>query len=145
VDANVLGVRVKVACREDVTQGKLWAYGDPRRRLSKRKKCELDLVRLDEAYPELRISISQRTPRTPGPNNGSLCKETVESETGQGSLQLRPIDSKHKRHLNDDRMRVVVGRRWRKASKNFVDRPVGRAYLYKPADADRIAISRPSQ
>jgi hypothetical protein len=37
VEANVLGIRVKVACREDVMQGKLWAYGDPERRLSKRK------------------------------------------------------------------------------------------------------------
>jgi hypothetical protein len=54
VDANVLGIRVKVACREDVTQGKLWAYGDPQRRLSKRKKDELDLIRLAEAYPELK-------------------------------------------------------------------------------------------
>lgn len=54
VDADVLGVRVKIACREDVTQGKLWAYGDPRRRLSKRKKDELDLIRLAEAYPELK-------------------------------------------------------------------------------------------
>jgi hypothetical protein len=54
VDANVLGVRVKVACREDVAQGKLWAYGDPQRRLSKRKKDELDLIRLAEAYPELK-------------------------------------------------------------------------------------------
>ena len=54
VDANVLGIRVKVACREDVTQGKLWAYADPHRRLSKRKKDELDLIRLAEAYPELK-------------------------------------------------------------------------------------------
>lgn len=54
VDANVLGIRVKVACREDVTQGKLWAYGDPQRRLSKRKKDELDLIRLAESYPELK-------------------------------------------------------------------------------------------
>jgi len=54
VDANVLGIRAKVACREDVTQGKLWAYGDPQRRLSKRKKDELDLIRLAEAYPELK-------------------------------------------------------------------------------------------
>ena len=54
VEANVLGVRVKVACREDVTQGKLWAYGDPHRRLSKRKKDELDLIRLAEAYPDLK-------------------------------------------------------------------------------------------
>jgi hypothetical protein len=37
-----------------VTQGKLWAYADPRRRLSKRKKDELDLIRLAEAYPELK-------------------------------------------------------------------------------------------
>ena len=54
VEATVLGIQVKVACREDVTQGKLWAYGDPRRRLSKRKKDELDLIRLAEAYPELK-------------------------------------------------------------------------------------------
>ncbi len=53
VDATVLGILVRVACREDVTQGKLWAYGDPQRRLSKRKKDELDLIRLAEAYPEL--------------------------------------------------------------------------------------------
>jgi hypothetical protein len=42
VAAEVLGIRAKVACLEDVTQGKLWAYADPRRRLSKRKKDELD-------------------------------------------------------------------------------------------------------
>jgi hypothetical protein len=54
VEAEVLGLRVKVARLEDVTQGKLWAYGDPRRRLSKRKKDELDLIRLAEAYPELK-------------------------------------------------------------------------------------------
>ena len=53
VDANVLGIRVKVACRQDVTQAKLWAYGEPHR-LSKRKKDELDLIRLAEAYPELK-------------------------------------------------------------------------------------------
>ena len=54
VYANVLGIRVKVGCREDVTQGKLWAYSDPYRRLSKLKKDELDLIRLAEAYPELK-------------------------------------------------------------------------------------------
>src|SRR5258708_32724690 len=53
VEAEVLGIRVKIACLEDVTQGKLWAYSDPRRRLSKRKKDELDLIRLAEAYPRL--------------------------------------------------------------------------------------------
>jgi hypothetical protein len=54
VEAEVLGVRVRIACLEDIAQGKLWAYGDPRRRLSKRKKDELDLIRLAEAYPELK-------------------------------------------------------------------------------------------
>lgn len=54
IKAEVLGVRVKVACVEDVTQGKLWAYSDPARRLSKRKKDELDLIRLAEAFPHLR-------------------------------------------------------------------------------------------
>jgi hypothetical protein len=51
---GVLGAKVKIACLEDVTQGRLWAYGDPRRRLSKRKKDELDLIRLAEAYPSLK-------------------------------------------------------------------------------------------
>lgn len=54
VEAEVLGVRVKTACLEDVALGKIWAYSDPRRRLSKRKKDELDLVRLAEAHPELK-------------------------------------------------------------------------------------------
>jgi hypothetical protein len=54
VEAEVLGVHARVACLEDVTRGKLWAYGDPRRRLSKRKKDELDLIRLAEAYPALK-------------------------------------------------------------------------------------------
>jgi hypothetical protein len=54
VEAEVLGTRVKVACLEDVTQGKLWAYSDPRRRFTKRKKDELDLIRLAEAYPSLK-------------------------------------------------------------------------------------------
>jgi hypothetical protein len=54
VEADVLGVRARVACVEDVTRGKLWAYGDPARRLSRRKKDELDLIRLAEAYPKLR-------------------------------------------------------------------------------------------
>ena len=45
---------MRVACLEDVTRGKLWAYSYPQRRLSKRKKDELDLIRLAETYPELR-------------------------------------------------------------------------------------------
>ena len=52
-DGVVLGVSVKIACLEDVTRGKLWAFTDPGRRLSKRKKDELDLIRLAESYPDL--------------------------------------------------------------------------------------------
>jgi len=51
---KVLETEVFVACLEDVTQGKLWAYGDPARRLGKRKKDELDLIRLAESFPELK-------------------------------------------------------------------------------------------
>jgi hypothetical protein len=54
VKSEVLGVRVRVACLQDVAQGKIWAYTDPERRLSKRKKDELDLIRLAETYPELK-------------------------------------------------------------------------------------------
>jgi hypothetical protein len=54
IEADVLGLRVKVACLEDVAQGKLWAFADPSRRLTKRKKDELDLIRLAEAYPHLK-------------------------------------------------------------------------------------------
>jgi len=49
----VLGVETMVASLRDVTQGKIWAWSDPKRRFSKRKKDELDLVRLAEAHPEL--------------------------------------------------------------------------------------------
>jgi hypothetical protein len=56
-EKEVLGVRVQVAALEDIVQGKLWAYSDPQRRLSKRKKDELDLIRLAEAYPHLRDSL----------------------------------------------------------------------------------------
>jgi hypothetical protein len=51
---EVLGILVQMACLEDVVQGKLWAYADPHRRLSKRKKDELDLIRLAESYPALK-------------------------------------------------------------------------------------------
>jgi hypothetical protein len=54
IEAEVLGVRVKVARLEDVVWGKLWAYSDPQRRFSKRKKDELDLIRLAEAHPQLK-------------------------------------------------------------------------------------------
>jgi hypothetical protein len=53
VKRGVLGQSVPVADVKDIVQGKVWAWNDPQRRLSKRKKDELDLIRLGEAYPEL--------------------------------------------------------------------------------------------
>ena len=54
---TVLGESVMVASAEDVFQGKLWAWSDPARRMTKRKKDELDLLRLAEAMPALRASL----------------------------------------------------------------------------------------
>jgi hypothetical protein len=51
---EVLGQQVPVASLTNVVRGKTWAWGDSERRLSKRKKDELDLIRILEAYPEIR-------------------------------------------------------------------------------------------
>ncbi|MEP6819480.1 MAG: hypothetical protein ABJA18_08085 [bacterium] len=51
---DVLGQQVPVASLANVVRGKIWAWGDEKRRLSKRKKDELDLIRIYEAYPDLR-------------------------------------------------------------------------------------------
>src|SRR5712692_7027383 len=50
---DVLGIKVPVASLKDVLQGKIWAWSDRERRLSKRKKDELDLIRIGEIYPNL--------------------------------------------------------------------------------------------
>jgi hypothetical protein len=51
---TVLGQQVPVAKLANVVRGKVWAWSDSKRRLSKRKKDELDLIRIGERYPELR-------------------------------------------------------------------------------------------
>ncbi|MGZ8842391.1 MAG: nucleotidyl transferase AbiEii/AbiGii toxin family protein [Pyrinomonadaceae bacterium] len=51
---TVLGELVSVASLPNIVRGKVWAWSDPKRRLSKRKKDELDLIRIAEKYPELR-------------------------------------------------------------------------------------------
>ena len=51
---EVLGQQVPVASLENIVAGKIWAWSDERRRLSKRKKDELDLIRIAEAYPDFR-------------------------------------------------------------------------------------------
>jgi len=43
----------------DVLGQQIWAWSDERRRYSKRKKDELDLIRILEAYPELRPMMPQ--------------------------------------------------------------------------------------
>lgn len=49
---ETLGLRLRVASLPDLVQAKIWAWSDPHRRLSKRKKDELDLIRIAERYPQ---------------------------------------------------------------------------------------------
>jgi hypothetical protein len=51
---DVLGQQVPVASLANVVRGKVWAWGDEKLRLSKRKKDELDLIRVLEMYPDVR-------------------------------------------------------------------------------------------
>ncbi len=50
---KVLGYDMKVADIIDVLKGKIWAYSDPERRMSKRQKDLADILRLIESFPEL--------------------------------------------------------------------------------------------
>ena len=63
---TVLGEEVPVAALSKLVQGKLWAWKDEKRRPTKRKKDELDLMRILESYPELRSlmpeEISKQVP-----------------------------------------------------------------------------------
>lgn len=56
-EREVFGIRVPVAVLTNLIRGKVWAWRDPAGRASKRKKDELDLLRIAEAYPELRATI----------------------------------------------------------------------------------------
>ena len=51
---EVLGEPVPIASLADVIRGKIWAWSDEKRRPTKRKKDELDLMRILEAYPGTR-------------------------------------------------------------------------------------------
>lgn len=57
---KVLGQTVPVAGLKDIIQGKVWAWSDPERRSTKRKKDELDLMRIAEAFPELRSELPRQ-------------------------------------------------------------------------------------
>jgi len=54
---QVLGYKLKVATLEDVLQGKVWAYLDTERRMSKRQKDLADIFRLVEVYPDLQSLV----------------------------------------------------------------------------------------
>jgi len=56
-ERDVLGQRVPVAALENVILGRIWAWKDQTRRASKRKKDELDLLRIVETYPKLHEKI----------------------------------------------------------------------------------------
>jgi len=66
-EREVLGERVPVASLFNLVQGKIWAWTDHNRRPTKRKKDELDLMRILEAYPQLRgmmpKEISEQVPQ----------------------------------------------------------------------------------
>ena len=51
---EVLGERVPVATIENIVRGKVWAWREEKRRPTRRKKDELDLMRILESYPDLR-------------------------------------------------------------------------------------------
>jgi hypothetical protein len=52
--ADIHGILMRVASREDTLRGKILAYQDPERRASKRQKDLLDIMRLAEAHPKLK-------------------------------------------------------------------------------------------
>ena len=56
-ERQVLGLAVPVASLQEIVRGKVWAWQDNQRRPTKRKKDELDLMRIAEAHPELRELI----------------------------------------------------------------------------------------
>ena len=63
VPAKVLGCAAFVASLRDLVTGKIFAWSDPQRRLSKRKKDEADLIRLAEDYPEVRPLLPEELRR----------------------------------------------------------------------------------
>lgn len=56
---ETLGVRLRVASLPDLVQAKIWAWTDPQRRLSKRKKDELDLIRIAESHPQFTSQLPE--------------------------------------------------------------------------------------
>ncbi len=59
VEGNIFGVTVRIASLENLVRAKVWAWSDPQRRATKRKKDELDLMRIAEAHPEFKPLIPE--------------------------------------------------------------------------------------
>jgi predicted nucleotidyltransferase len=57
---DVLGIRVNVASLPDLVEGKIRAWSDPERRLSKRAKDRADLLRIAERYPEMTALLPEQ-------------------------------------------------------------------------------------
>lgn len=60
VRKNVLDVQASVASLPDLVEGKIRAWSDPERRLSKRTKDQSDLFRIAERYPEMTVLLPER-------------------------------------------------------------------------------------
>lgn len=57
VAADVHGILMRVASLEDTLSGKIVAWRDETRRSSKRQKDLLDIMRLVEVHPELKVEL----------------------------------------------------------------------------------------
>jgi hypothetical protein len=57
VAADIHGILMRVASREDTLRGKLKAYADTQRRPSKRQKDLFDISRLVEVHPDLHAQV----------------------------------------------------------------------------------------
>jgi predicted nucleotidyltransferase len=60
VTKDVLSVQAKVASLPDLVEGKIHAWSDPERRLSKQAKDQTDLFRIAERYPEMTTLLPER-------------------------------------------------------------------------------------
>jgi hypothetical protein len=59
VPADIHGMLMRVASLEDTLKGKVSAYSDGQRRLSKRQKDLADIARLIETHPEVQSRVPQ--------------------------------------------------------------------------------------
>ncbi|MEW5767208.1 MAG: hypothetical protein AB1797_06215 [bacterium] len=60
---NLLGYTMRLAGKEDILQGKIWAYEDLERNELKRAKDLLDIRRLVQRYPKLEKLLSEKIKR----------------------------------------------------------------------------------